>query len=59
MADPHSQHSSVMTIVCSLPNHPIWRAVLRELQGTPPQRGLGLSYRAGVFVSWGHQDLLG
>lgn len=28
---PHSQHSFVMTTVCSPPNHPIWRAVLKEL----------------------------
>lgn len=48
MADPESQHSSVMTTVCSLPSHPIWKAGLWKSQGTPSQGGEGLSYRVGL-----------
>lgn len=58
MADPHSQHSSVMTTVCSMPNHPIQRAVLR---GTPPTtKGLRPLLLSENSFTWGHQqDLTG
>lgn len=54
VADPHSQHSSVMTTVCSLPSHPIWKAVLWKSQGTPSQ-GVKASLAGGTSFSWGHQ----
>lgn len=59
MADPHSQHSSVMTIVCSLPHQPIWRAVLMEPRESP-HKGAKVSPTEWASFSWeDQQDLTG
>lgn len=55
MADPHSQHSSLVTTVALLPNHPIWRAVLREPQGTPKGLRHLLHLRAQAGPDWAAQ----